>query len=108
MTPIWFAYDTAVPTVTFNPNATDSNPVGPYRNADFTVQGTVQDANGIASVEFSFDNGSTWEDLATTANPGENKAWTRAIVATSNKGAKTLLVRTTDTFVARTWQVLLP
>ncbi|MEW6564598.1 MAG: Ig-like domain-containing protein [Spirochaetota bacterium] len=98
MTPIWFAYDTAVPTVTFNPNATDSNPVGPYRNADFTVQGTVQDANGIASVEFSFDNGSTWEDLATTAIPGENKTWTRAIVATSNNGAKTLLVRTTDTF----------
>jgi hypothetical protein len=98
MTPIWFAYDTAVPTVVFNANATDSNPVGPYRNGDFTVQGTVQDANGIASVEFSFDNGSNWEDLAITANPGENKAWTRAIVAASNNGAKTLLVRATDTF----------
>ncbi|HRS66489.1 MAG TPA: hypothetical protein P5519_11455, partial [Spirochaetia bacterium] len=98
MTPVWFAYDTAVPTVTFNANATDANPVGPYRNADFTVQGTVQDSNGISKVEFSFDNGGTWEDLGITANPGENKPWTRAITAVSNNGAKTLLVRTTDTF----------
>jgi len=98
MTPVWFAYDTAVPTVVFNANAADSKPVGPYRNGDFTVQGTVQDANGISKVEFSLDNGNTWVDLGITATAGEEKAWSKAISAASNNGAKSLLVRATDTF----------
>ncbi|AEJ20126.1 Ig-like domain-containing protein [Gracilinema caldarium] len=98
MTPIWFAYDTAVPTVVFNPKATDDNAVGPYRNGDFTVQGTVLDANGISKVEFSFDNGTTWENFNITADPGENKAWTKTITAASNNGEKTLVVRATDKF----------
>jgi hypothetical protein len=98
MTPVWFAYDTAVPTVVLNTNATDNNPVGPYRNADFTVQGTVQDANGISKVEFSLDSGSTWEDLEIIAASGENKAWSKLITAASNNGTKVLLVRATDKF----------
>jgi hypothetical protein len=98
MTPVWFAYDTSVPTVVFNPNATDANPVGPYRNANFTVQGTVQDASGITATEISLDNGSTWIDLGITATAGENKAWTHAITAATNNGAKQLVLRATDRF----------
>ncbi|TCW62024.1 hypothetical protein C5O22_03025 [Treponema sp. J25] len=98
MTPVWFAYDTAVPTVVLNANASDGNPVGPYRKADFTVQGTVQDANGISNVEFSMNSGISWEDLGITAASGENKAWSKLITAASSNGTKVLLVRATDKF----------
>lgn len=98
MSSIWFAYDTEVPTVVFNANASDGNPVGPYRRADFTVQGTVHDANGISKVEFSFDNGGSWEDLGITAANGETKDWNKAINAASFNGTKVLLVRATDKF----------
>lgn len=98
MTPIWFAYDTADPTITFAANADDAQPVGPYRRADFAVSGTVEDASGIAKVEFSFDNGSTWQDLGVTAAAGATAPWTRAIAAASNNGAKNLVARATDTF----------
>ncbi|HAP43558.1 MAG: hypothetical protein A2087_08195 [Spirochaetes bacterium GWD1_61_31] len=96
--PVWFGYDTATPTVVFNPNATDSNPVGPYRNADFTVQGTVQDTAGIAMVEFSLDNGSSWTDLGITAAAGAVQPWTRTIAAAANNGAKKLIIRATDDY----------
>ena len=44
-----------------------------YNNSDVIISGTAVDANGVASVEISLDNGSSWDDLEVT--PGTSINW---------------------------------
>ncbi len=96
---VWIACDTALPEVSLSGTAADGQPIGAYRNAAFTIQGTVRDANGIEKVEVSLDDGNTWSELSgVTAEPGELKSWTHGVTVTGNNGSKTIRIRATDRF----------
>ena len=97
--PVWFAYDTSLPTVVFNSDDSLGVAIGDYRNADFTVEGTVQDTSGISKVEFSIDNGSTWADLSLSTTDPAALAWDFAIAAASNTGTAQMIVRATDRYL---------
>ncbi len=89
-----FIVDQTVPSLAIDDSG--SNPgAGDYLKGAVTFVGTSSDANGVASVELSFDNGLTWL-AATTSNAWTN--WTCQVDSTTlSDGAKTLIVRAKDT-----------
>lgn len=89
-----FIVDQTVPSLSIDDSG--SNPgAGDYLKGTVTFVGTASDANGVASVELSFDNGINWLP-ATTSNDWAN--WTCDVNSTLlSDGAKTLIVRAKDT-----------
>lgn len=97
MAPVWFAYDVSNPIAAINPNAADGQSVGPFRNGDFIIEGSVQDASGIVKAEFSLDGGVTWADLGVSVPSSAPASWSRAVSAATS-GQRQLVVRATDRY----------
>ena len=86
-----------IPTVSITNNSVlDSTSV--------TLTGTASDDVGVAKVEVSLDNGTTWKQATLSPSPVSGNVWTLAssttpwsVTLTLREGVNTILVRVTDT-----------
>ncbi|MBI9097457.1 MAG: Ig-like domain repeat protein [Spirochaetaceae bacterium] len=83
------------------PSITIANPAQfSSHKTDVLIDGTAADANDVASMAISFDNGANWTDLGITAGSPVN--WDYTLPAISGDDTYSFLVRATDTYGATT------
>jgi hypothetical protein len=70
-----------------------------YNNSDLIISGTAVDANEVATVEVSLDNGVIWTDLGVPSGPTINWSYTMTVNPDgSDDGVYAYLVRAIDTY----------
>jgi hypothetical protein len=71
-----------------------------YNHGSIIISGNAQDANGIASVSFSMDNGNTFQRAVLSANEaGAREVWQLALNTASYKdGVYSALIRVEDNY----------
>ncbi len=79
------------------PTITISNPAPfSYHNTDVVISGSAVDANQVASMEISFDNGTTWTTIPITAGTTVN--WTYTVLQSSGDDTYSYLIKATDAY----------
>jgi len=71
-----------------------------YHSTDVTISGGSADANGVKTVEISYDNGQNWDVIFAGAPPyNVSESWSTTYAVTgSNDGTVSYIVRVTDAY----------